>query len=60
MMNLPPSSTDKSARTILLSIISLANRQADAAVYNTLINACAGVGDLEKALETVQAMQVRY
>jgi pentatricopeptide repeat protein len=32
--------------------------QADAAVYNTLINACAGVGDLEKALETVQAMQV--
>lgn len=32
--------------------------QADTAVYNTLINACAGVGDLEKALETVQAMQV--
>jgi pentatricopeptide repeat protein len=29
----------------------------DAAVYNTLINACAGVGDLDKALETVQAMQ---
>ena len=43
-----------------LSIISRANYQADAAVYNTLINACAGVGDLEKALETVQAMQVRY
>lgn len=34
--------------------------QADAAVYNTLINACAGVGDLEKALETVQAMQVTH
>ena len=34
--------------------------QADAAVYNTLINACAGVGDLEKALETVQAMQVGH
>jgi pentatricopeptide repeat protein len=30
---------------------------ADAATYNTLINACASVGDLEKALETVQAMQ---
>ena len=59
-MNLPPLSTDKSACSILLSIISLANHQADAAVYNTLINACAGVGDLEKALETVQAMQVRY
>ena len=59
MMTLPPLSTDKSA-CILLPIISLANHQADAAVYNTLINACAGVGDLEKALETVQAMQVRY
>ena len=40
--------------------MSRTNYQADAAVYNTLINACAGVGDLEKALETVQAMQVRY
>ena len=59
MMTLPPLSTDKSA-CILLPIIFLANLQADAAVYNTLINACAGVGDLEKALETVQAMQVRY
>jgi pentatricopeptide repeat protein len=29
----------------------------DAAVYNTLINACANAGDLEKALETVAAMQ---
>lgn len=32
----------------------------DAAVYNTLINACAGAGDLEKALETVAAMQVLF
>jgi pentatricopeptide repeat protein len=31
--------------------------EPDAAVYNTLINACAGAGDLEKALETVSAMQ---
>ena len=38
----------------------LVEHKADAAVYNTLINACAGVGDLEKALETVQAMQVRF
>jgi pentatricopeptide repeat protein len=31
--------------------------QIDAATYNTLINACAAAGDLEKAIETVQAMQ---
>jgi len=35
----------------------VAGVRLDAAVYNTLINACAGVGDLDKALETVQAMQ---
>ena len=31
--------------------------QPDAAVYNTLINACAGAGDIDRALETMQAMQ---
>jgi leucine-rich PPR motif-containing protein len=35
----------------------IAGVSLDAAVFNTLINACAGVGDLDKALETVQAMQ---
>ena len=35
----------------------VAGVQADAATYNTLINACASVGDLEKALETVETMQ---
>ena len=36
----------------------IAGVQADAATYNTLINACASVGDLEKALETVETMQL--
>mmetsp|Transcript_4086 Transcript_4086/g.3674 ORF Transcript_4086/g.3674 Transcript_4086/m.3674 type:complete len:247 (+) Transcript_4086:48-788(+) len=31
--------------------------QLDTAVYNTLINACAGVGDIDRALETMTAMQ---
>lgn len=31
--------------------------KADAAVYNTLVNACASAGDVEKALETVEVMQ---
>jgi len=31
--------------------------QIDAATYNTLINACAVAGNLEKAIETVQSMQ---
>jgi pentatricopeptide repeat protein len=31
----------------------------DEGVYNTLINACAGAGDLDKALESMEAMQVQ-
>lgn len=31
--------------------------EADAGCYNTLINACADVGDIDRALETMQAMQ---
>jgi pentatricopeptide repeat protein len=30
---------------------------ADVAAYNTLINACAGAGDVERAKETMEAMQ---
>jgi len=32
--------------------------QPDTAIYNTLINACATGGDIERALEAVQAMQM--
>jgi pentatricopeptide repeat protein len=31
--------------------------QADTAIYNTLINACAGAGDLDRAIYTMQLMQ---
>jgi pentatricopeptide repeat protein len=31
--------------------------RADTCTYNTLINACAGVGDVDKALETLAVMQ---
>jgi len=35
----------------------MAGIQPDAAIYNTLINACAGAGDLEKAFEAIEEMQ---
>lgn len=31
--------------------------EADTSTYNTLINACAGVGDVDKALETLEVMR---
>jgi pentatricopeptide repeat domain-containing protein 1 len=31
--------------------------EADTAVYNTLINACANCGELEKGLETLETMR---
>lgn len=33
--------------------------EADTSTYNTLINACAGVGDVDKALETLEVMRQR-
>ena len=37
--------------------MKLYGAKIDTAVYNTLINACAGAGDVERALETLEAMQ---
>lgn len=38
--------------------MSMEGVEADTSTYNTLINACAGVGDIDKALETLEVMRL--
>ena len=42
---------------LIFQEMKIAGIQADTAIYNTLINACASAGDLERAVYTVQLMQ---
>jgi len=42
---------------LVLQEMRIAGIQVDTATYNTLINACAAAGEVEKALETVESMQ---
>ena len=42
---------------LVLQEMKIAGIQADTATYNTLINACAAIGDVERAMDTVENMQ---
>jgi pentatricopeptide repeat protein len=42
---------------LIFQEMKIAGIQADTAIYNTLINACASAGDVDRAVYTVQLMQ---